>query len=82
MKENMTKYEKTLDVDGKFQIPAVLYYSDTAWEVNYFFEPVKKDVEVGGPITEGQLVIEYDNTGYCGPMLPHFQGMYEEAVNA
>lgn len=80
MKENMKKYEETLDVDGKFQIPATLYYSDAEWEINYFFEPVKQDVVVSGPIQGGKLVIEKDSCGYCAPMLPVFQGMYEHAL--
>ena len=82
MKENMTKYEETLDVDGKFQIPAVLFYNDSEWEINYYFEPVKLDVVVTGTITDGKLAIVTDNSGYCAPMLPVFQGMYENALKA
>ena len=76
----MKTFQKTLDVDGKFQLDATLTYNETTWEVTYFFAPTKQDVVVGGSITDGTLTIDHDNCGYCAPMLPVFQSMYEDAL--
>lgn len=82
MKENMTKYEEQLNIDGKFDIDCTLYYNDTDWEINYFFAPVKQDVVLTGTIDEGKLILVTDSCGYCGPMMPALQTLYEHALKA
>lgn len=78
----MKEYKETLNVDGKFQIDATLMYSTTDWQITYYFEPVSQDVKVTGSITDGKLAILTDSCGYCEPMLPVFQAMYDNALKA
>jgi hypothetical protein len=76
----MKKYKEKLNLDGKFDLEATLYYTDSEWRINYFFAPMKQDVTVTGTVSEGRLAIVTDSCGYCEPMLPLFQSMYEHAL--
>ena len=76
------EYKETVNLDNKFQLDMLLYYNETEWEINYFFEPMKQDVVVAGTITDGKLAITTDSCGYCESMLPVFQTLYENARKA
>ena len=76
----MTEYQSTVDVDGKFQLPCTLSYSEDTWEVKYHFSPTNQDVVLGGTISDGKLTMTRDSSGYAGPLLPTFQKLYDQAV--
>lgn len=75
-------YRDTVNLDGKFDLDITLTYDSSEWIVEYYFEPMKQDVKVTGIILDGNLEIRTDSCGYCEPMLPLFQGLYEKATGA
>lgn len=78
----MKEFKKTLDFDGKFQVPATLKFDEKNWELSYHFDPTNQDVELGGTIENGKLVMTKDSSGYAKPLLATFQKFYDEVSKA